>query len=81
MITRLEVLRRKKFGTQVELASKLGISQGEVSLLERGHTKPREDVKNKLEEIFELPFDQLAQDISDQVIPTDEATDAAVTQQ
>lgn len=61
--TRLKILRENKFSSQVELASTLGISQGEVSQIERNLITPREEVQTKLEEVFGLPYSTLRQEI------------------
>lgn len=62
-ITRLKILRETKFPTQIDLANRLGISQGEVSLLERNLSSPKEDLQKKLEEVFEMPYSLLSEEI------------------
>ena len=53
--------RKRALLTQLELASRLGISQTQFSLVERGYTKPDAELAEQLTKMFDLPenyFDQ-----------------------
>lgn len=56
---KLQFVREKLGISQVDLASLVGVSQGEISLIERGKSVPREDVRIKLAEVLGVKFETL----------------------
>ena len=57
--TRMKLLREAGNTSQIQLATELGISQGEVSQIERGFLRPREEVVTALEKHFGYTFAEL----------------------
>ena len=57
----VERLRKEKGLTQVELASLLGVSQGAVSMIERGDRMPSMKVLLKLSEVLGVSIEELIQ--------------------
>lgn len=57
----VERLRKEKGLTQVELAAKLGVSQGAVSMIERGDRMPSMKMLLKLSEVLGVSIEDLIQ--------------------
>lgn len=57
----VERLRKEKGLTQVELAAKLGVSQGAVSMIERGDRMPSMKMLLKLSEVLGVSIEELIQ--------------------
>ena len=58
-LTKIERERRKAGLTQAELAEKLGVSVGCVSLWENSRTIPTSDKVQKMAKIFSVPMEKL----------------------
>ena len=58
-LTKIERERRKAGLTQAELAEKLGVSVGCISLWENGRTIPTVDKVQKMAKIFSVPMEKL----------------------
>lgn len=57
----VERLRKEKGLTQVELAAKLGVSQGAVSMIERGDRMPSMKMLLKLSKVLGVSIEDLIQ--------------------
>lgn len=63
MIITVMAARRKELKmTQHDLATKVGCTQAEISMAERGKTTPRVEILEKVAEVLSVPSDQLLDD-------------------
>lgn len=58
-ISRIEVRRRQMHMTQAELAEKVGVTQGAISMIENGDRSPSLDVLIKLASVLNCKLDDL----------------------
>jgi transcriptional regulator with XRE-family HTH domain len=62
-MTRLKQYRKARIMSQREVAELVGLSQAEISNIERGVWRPRTPVKRMLEQIFGVPIYVLLADV------------------
>lgn len=58
-MVRLEYYRKMKGMTQVELAKRVGIAQGNISKMENGKQKPTASTAVKLADVLDVSLDDL----------------------
>lgn len=63
MVTAMLIVRKSKRMTQIDIADKVGISQGEVSLLENGHGPIRR--QDDIAEILGMTVEELTMSYED----------------
>lgn len=61
MLTVMTMVRKDMGITQIDLANEIGITQAEVSMIERGKVTPREETLDKAATILKTPKDELLQ--------------------
>ena len=59
MITVMNVMRKEKDITQIDLANEVGITQAEISMIERGKVTPKEETLDKIAQLLATPKDEL----------------------
>ncbi len=62
----LRIARMRKRICQYELSNKTGISQGRISLFERGHRQPTKDQARKIAEALQVNTDEIFPDLLSQ---------------
>jgi len=59
MITVMNVMRKEKDITQIDLANEVGITQAEISMIERGKVSPKDETLEKIAHLLATPKDEL----------------------
>jgi len=62
MITVMAIARKEKEITQIDLANAVGITQAEISMIERGKVTPKEETLDKIAHLLGTPKDELMLD-------------------
>jgi len=62
MITVMAIARKEKEITQIDLANEIGITQAEISMIERGKVTPKEETLDKIAHLLDTPKDELMLD-------------------
>jgi len=62
MITVMAIARKEKEITQIDLANAVGITQAEISMIERGKVTPKEETLDKIAHLLRTPKDELMLD-------------------
>ena len=61
-LTVMAMARKEKNVTQIDLANEVGITQAEISMIERGKVAPKEETLDKIASILCYPKDELLLD-------------------
>jgi transcriptional regulator with XRE-family HTH domain len=59
MVTVMSMMRKEKDVTQIDLANEVGITQAEISMIERGKVTPKEETLDKIAHLLATPKDEL----------------------
>jgi len=70
--------RKQQKITQVDLANSVGITQAEISMIERGKVTPKDETLQKIASLLETPVDELLIDYTEWIEAQFAARDAQV---
>jgi len=59
MVTVMSMVRKAMNVTQIDLANEVGITQAEISMIERGKVSPKEETLDKIAHLLATPKDEL----------------------
>jgi transcriptional regulator with XRE-family HTH domain len=59
MVTVMSMIRKEKDVTQIDLANEVGITQAEISMIERGKVTPKDETLEKIAHLLATPKDEL----------------------
>jgi transcriptional regulator with XRE-family HTH domain len=65
MITVMAMARKEKDVTQIDLANEVGITQAEISMIERGKVVPKDETLEKIAHLLSTPKDELLLDYAE----------------
>ena len=59
MVTVMSMIRKDMDITQIDLANEVGITQAEISMIERGKVTPKDETLDKISHLLATPKDEL----------------------
>jgi transcriptional regulator with XRE-family HTH domain len=67
-VTVMSIQRKRQRVTQITLANEIGVTQAEISLIERGLTNPKEETLEKIATVLNIPSTELLMEFEEWIL-------------